>query len=92
MYIFLRDRVFHGKEYKYETYSNAFGMTFPYSPEESRELRRLNRNDTGKDNTASQEHLTSTTSDRELNGMEQYIQDIRANKLTAVPEDGGKKP
>ena len=40
MYEFMRDRVFYGKEYKYETKSNAFNMTFPYSPAEGRELRK----------------------------------------------------
>ena len=41
MYDFMRDRVFYGKEYKYETKSNEFNMTFPFSPDESRELRKM---------------------------------------------------
>lgn len=41
MYAFMKDRVFYGKEYKYMTKSNAFGMEFPYSPAEGKELRKM---------------------------------------------------
>lgn len=41
MYEFMRDRVFYGKEFKYTTKSNEFGMEFPYSPAEGKELRKM---------------------------------------------------
>lgn len=41
MYAFMRDRVFYGKEYQHETKSNAFGMTFPMSPAEAKEHRKM---------------------------------------------------